>query len=478
MRATPRTPCGRRERHGRAQRPAADRSPARRRRARHAAGAVLRPRLRAGDHPVHGADGRTSTPGRASAKGLLVLGVLWWAWVGYAWLTSVVDPEEGAVRLVDLRRDGGAAGRGAVRADRVRRPRGCSSRGAYARRPVRTDRPVRHRQPRRPGAAHVGARPGGRAPRSAAALLVAPRSPTARCRARCGRSRCVLDMGGPFFFGAEGWKLVPAPLRRAPRADRDHRARRVDRRDRRRRAGAASTPASSPPRCSAIAVAAALWWLYFDVVALVAARGSANADAGTRANEIARDSFSYLHFPMVAGIVLVALGFKKTLGARRGRAATRRCRQRCSAARRSTCSPTSRSAGATFTAFSSQRRGGSRCMHRALPLATRVPALLTLSLLAAILATVVLYEPPIPAGCRVRDSPLPLRPESAPGWPDCWRHAWSSHRSRTSTLLVPRHRAIRDLVCRSVPPSARRGAATLRSPPRLPRLPLPVHLSH
>src|SRR5438034_6233409 len=33
------------------------------------------------------------------AKGLLVLGVLWWSWVGYAWLTSVVDPEEGTVRL-------------------------------------------------------------------------------------------------------------------------------------------------------------------------------------------------------------------------------------------------------------------------------------------------------------------------------------------------------------------------------------------
>ena len=25
--------------------------------------------------------------------------MLWWSWVGYAWLTSVVDPEEGAVRL-------------------------------------------------------------------------------------------------------------------------------------------------------------------------------------------------------------------------------------------------------------------------------------------------------------------------------------------------------------------------------------------
>src|SRR5919109_1863279 len=33
-------------------------------------------------------------------KGLLVLGVLWWSWVGYAGLTSVVNPEEGAVRLV------------------------------------------------------------------------------------------------------------------------------------------------------------------------------------------------------------------------------------------------------------------------------------------------------------------------------------------------------------------------------------------
>ncbi len=30
-------------------------------------------------------------------------------------------------------------------------------------------------------------------------------------------------------------------------------------------------------------------------------------------NEVARDSFSYLHFPMVAGIVLLALGLKKTL---------------------------------------------------------------------------------------------------------------------------------------------------------------------
>lgn len=63
-----------------------------------------------------------------------------------------------------------------------------------------------------------------------------------------------------------------------------------------------------------VVVAAALWWLYFDVVAVVAARRLARAEVGREQNEIARDSYSYLHFPMVAGIVLVALGRKKTLG--------------------------------------------------------------------------------------------------------------------------------------------------------------------
>jgi low temperature requirement protein LtrA len=40
------------------------------------------------------------SPWEAVLEGVLVLGVLWWSWGGYAWLTSVVDPEEGAVRLV------------------------------------------------------------------------------------------------------------------------------------------------------------------------------------------------------------------------------------------------------------------------------------------------------------------------------------------------------------------------------------------
>src|SRR4051794_35641831 len=36
---------------------------------------------------------------RGLGKGLLVLGMLWWSWVGYSWLTSTVDPEDDVVRL-------------------------------------------------------------------------------------------------------------------------------------------------------------------------------------------------------------------------------------------------------------------------------------------------------------------------------------------------------------------------------------------
>ena len=33
------------------------------------------------------------------ARGLLVLGVLWWSWAAYAWLTNTINPEEGIVRI-------------------------------------------------------------------------------------------------------------------------------------------------------------------------------------------------------------------------------------------------------------------------------------------------------------------------------------------------------------------------------------------
>ena len=32
-------------------------------------------------------------------RGMFLLGVLWWAWAAYAWLTNTLNPEEGAVRI-------------------------------------------------------------------------------------------------------------------------------------------------------------------------------------------------------------------------------------------------------------------------------------------------------------------------------------------------------------------------------------------
>jgi low temperature requirement protein LtrA len=62
-----------------------------------------------------------------------------------------------------------------------------------------------------------------------------------------------------------------------------------------------------------IVVVSALWWLYFDVAAIFA-RGRLMEASGVAQAVLARDSYSYLHLPMVAGIVLFALGLKTTLG--------------------------------------------------------------------------------------------------------------------------------------------------------------------
>ena len=61
-----------------------------------------------------------------------------------------------------------------------------------------------------------------------------------------------------------------------------------------------------------VALAAALWWAYFDLVVLVAERRLFAAQGADRAR-LARDAYPYLHLPMVAGIIFVALGVKQTL---------------------------------------------------------------------------------------------------------------------------------------------------------------------
>ena len=79
--------------------------------------------------------------------------------------------------------------------------------------------------------------------------------------------------------------------------------------------GVGGRPVTVPVLVAAVlglAVSVTLWWLYFDVVALVAERVLARTTGEERA-DLARDSYTYLHFPMVVGIVYLALGLKKVL---------------------------------------------------------------------------------------------------------------------------------------------------------------------
>ena len=87
-----------------------------------------------------------------------------------------------------------------------------------------------------------------------------------------------------------------------------------------------------------VAVAAALWWAYFDFVALIAAARRCARPRPTSACGSRATAYTYLHLPMVAGIVLFALGDQEDAGPHR-RASSRPCRRsRCAAAWLSTCS--------------------------------------------------------------------------------------------------------------------------------------------
>jgi low temperature requirement protein LtrA len=244
------------------------------------------------------------------ARGLLVLAVLWWAWVGYSWLTSVIDPEEGAVRIAMF---------GSMAAFLVASlcvPRAFEDLGLLFAGSIlvvralhivlfvlasREDPDLRRSVLGLAASTAIGV-----------GLLVAASATDGLPQGALFALAIVLDMGGPSVLGIAGWKIVPGHF-----AERhaliviialgesivaigvgagDH----VD-------------TGVVVGAVLGVAIAAALWWAYFDVVALVAERRLESAAPGLEQNAIARDSFSYLHLPMVAGIVLLALGLKTSL---------------------------------------------------------------------------------------------------------------------------------------------------------------------
>jgi low temperature requirement protein LtrA len=244
-------------------------------------------------------------------RGLLVLGVLWWCWVGYAWLTSVVDPEEGAVRIAMF----GSMAALLVAALAV--PHAFNDDGLvfaiaygiarYAQVILlyiagRDNQNLRHSVIT--GLSFSTA--------IGVTLLVVASQTDGTTQGVLWAAALALDMAGPLFFGVEGWQLVPGHF-----AERHGLIVLIAIGESIVAVGAGATGELDAGVITAailgVVVAAAFWWLYFDVVAVVATRKLARMPAGRQQNAMARDSYSFLHLPMVAGIILVALGMKKTL---------------------------------------------------------------------------------------------------------------------------------------------------------------------
>lgn len=79
--------------------------------------------------------------------------------------------------------------------------------------------------------------------------------------------------------------------------------------------GASALPVSVSLILGAVAgiiLCATLWWVYFDVTAIAAEHRLVESE-GTERAALARDAYSFLHLPMVAGVVATALGLKKAL---------------------------------------------------------------------------------------------------------------------------------------------------------------------
>jgi low temperature requirement protein LtrA len=257
--------------------------------------------------------------GHAILRGLLVLALLWWCWVGYAWLGNVVQAEEGLGRAAMF------SAMAAMFVMALAVPEAFDDRPGGLAGPVVVAFAYLSIRLLHLGMFWLAARTehdrGLRAQLllfmpslfgSTAILLVASQlEGTAQTLAWVGA--ILVDYVGVILAGASGWRLRSA----------SHFAERhglivivalgesivaIG-------VGVADVPISWPIIAAAVlglVVAASLWWAYFDVVSIVAERVLRRLQGEDR-TRMARDAYSYLHLPMVAGIALLALGIEQVL---------------------------------------------------------------------------------------------------------------------------------------------------------------------
>jgi low temperature requirement protein LtrA len=139
-----------------------------------------------------------------------------------------------------------------------------------------------------------------------------------------------------------------------------------------------------------IVVVSALWWLYFDVAAIFARTRLMQA-TGLELHRLALHAYSYLHLPMVAGIVLFALGLKTTVGEVRETLETVPAVALCGGAALYLLGHIAflfRTTGRVFR----RRTVGAVVLLALIPVAVEVPALAALALVGAVCTFVVGYE--------------------------------------------------------------------------------------
>ncbi|MCP9487154.1 MAG: low temperature requirement protein A [Gaiellaceae bacterium MAG52_C11] len=242
-------------------------------------------------------------------KGVLVLAILWWAWAAYAWLTNTIDPEEGPVRLAMF----GAMAAMLVASLAVP---GAFDDDALLFACAYSLLRVAHL------ALYTVAGWGDRdllgavarlavGSVTAGALLFVAAGLDGAAQGIVWAVAVVVDSLGAYIGGGRGWHLSAGHF-----AERHGLIVIIALGESIVALGAGATGDLDAGVVVAavlgLAVAAALWWAYFDVVAIVAARKLREA-TGKAQLAMARDSYSYLHLPMVLGIVLFAVGLKKTL---------------------------------------------------------------------------------------------------------------------------------------------------------------------
>jgi low temperature requirement protein LtrA len=244
-------------------------------------------------------------------RGMLVLSALWFAWAAYAWLTNTINPDEGGPRIaifvtmaalliaslaVPHAFDDDAVIFGA--AYLLVRTMHIVLYWIAARTDPTLTVVVRHLAPGMLGGA---------------VLILVAGLVHDELRYACWIAALVLPAALNYVRGVDGWRLHPGHF-----AERHGLIIIIAIGESIVAAGVGIAGHELDAQlivaaAIGVAVAAALWWTYFDIGVHVAERRLTTLEGAERAR-MARDSYTYLHLPMVAGIILFALGVKKTFG--------------------------------------------------------------------------------------------------------------------------------------------------------------------